>query len=52
MEKNLNLKEKMLIPLSTVEQQNNYGGSVLGELWKVAKKIIKELSKDSYPPIM
>lgn len=38
MEKNLNLKEKMLIPLSTVEQQNNYGGSVLGELWKVAKK--------------
>lgn len=52
MEKNLNLKEKMLIPLSTVEQQNNYGGSVLGELWKVAKKNIKELSKDSYPPIM
>lgn len=52
MEKNLNLKEIMLIPLSTVEQQNYYGGPVLGELWKVAKKIIKELSKDSYPPIM
>lgn len=51
MEKNLNLKERMLIPLSTVEQQNYYGGSVLGELWKVAKNI-KELSKDSYPPIM
>ena len=45
-------KEEKLIPLSTVELNNNYGGSMLGELWKVVKKIIKESSKDSYPPIM
>lgn len=45
-------KEKKMIPLSSVEQQNYYGGSVLGDLWKVAKKIIKGLNKDTYPPIM